>query len=525
MSPFPQPASPADLDDPYSTLRVATEDISGSVLVAHRLPRGVELVSRPACRAWRPLPDLPQAARVTRQPATTCLLCELLRDDTDLHAEVWRAYGAYGMRARDPLDARASYEGSEHWRDREAVGHARVTSAEISRHFAYHPYDQPLPRPGARETEKDLVSGKLLDARSKKARRAAQAVRAVYRVGMLTHGQLGRLLLEPELAAATRKGALSRELAALRFGQLLYGWTADWITPSGAERETVYVPGTYALPWLERNEPSGSAVGREVAYTKREDKLRFRAQVDHRLRAAEVFVQLRAGLYSGDAGGEWRAVGVAGREQTLSLPLDYWFGERQLKMAWHDGYRDRQTTPDGFAALAITPGGGRDGYLLPLFLEWDSGRKDLRESAEQMATYAALHRTGTVARRFPQLARAAGVRIPLVVVTGKPKRALDLLAETRAVCNERGVAPDQMPLMAVTDWATLTSGDPWRPGVFKTLHRIAGPMPGLADLLLHATRPLIETAPILLAAGVEIDLMGARVPGANGLGGGSRHRR
>jgi hypothetical protein len=467
----------ADLPPSYRLITSRAEDISQMTLVAHTPAPNFELVSR--IHGWRPIPAARIISAAEKRKARDCPLCNA---DAKAHSIVWHAYGT--KKSVDGAVVAAQDSGID-----------GVTPALIKRHFPNHNYDQPQPL--KRLAVEDQLH--LADTLSDRSRRI---LLTIYRQRALSTRQIIQLFFESTTSndKSAAKSAY-RLLHELRFEHLLYPFR----TERRKSPEVYYALGRHAVPYVERQE--GRLTGDTTAVTKREQVKEY--QLEHDIMAADVFVQMRRQLYT--SRGQDNLVEVDGQPMSLHLPTECWWGERSLRMGFTDAVSGAEMTviPDGFAGLRMNDGRHHQ-YMLPFFIEWDSGHKTLEDTTEQMVNHVALARSGAVGKRFPQLA-LPDYAPPILMVTSTPNRALRISMAVKQALEAKGLTQADVPMMLITDLETMRQSA-YAPGAWREIMAdgIPGQPQNLVELLLRANAGLIERAPIHWRVPIVMDSDGAR---------------
>lgn len=448
-------------------------------LVTDNSAPSFELVSR--IHGWKPVPAARIISAAEKRKQRDCPLCNAGERD---HSLVWHAYG---VKKNINGAVVASQE----------AGLTGVTPDVVKRHFPNHNYDQPAPN-------KRLSVDEQLHLTDSMSERAQRMLEVVYRQRALSTKQLVQLFFESTTKNDTSASKSAyRLLHELRFEHLLYPFR----TERRKAPEVFYALGRHAVPHVERTE--GRLTGDTVAVTKRSQVKEY--QLEHDIAAADVFVQMRRQLYT--SRGQDNLVSVEGQELSLHLPTECWWGERSLRMAYTDpaSQTEQVVIPDGFAALRMNDGRKRQ-FMLPFFIEWDSGHKNIDETVQQLVNYVALSRSGAIGKRFPQL-DVAGYGVPVCMVTNTANRALRLAQMTKAALQAKGLTAADVPAMFITDVETMRNSA-YAPGAWReVMAEGVGHPRNIAEQLLAANETLTETAPVHWRVPLVMDPDGARPKG------------
>lgn len=458
------------LPEAYRLILSQAEDISDMTLVPYRNNPELELV--PRIHGWKPIPAARIVSAAQRRRSKDCPLCQA---EDRPHSMVWHAYGV-----KKNVDAavEAAHD----------AGLEGVSAKLVRNHLRNHNYNQPAPLKRLSREEMLQVTDSISD-------RGRKILLAVYRQRALSTRQIVRLFFEPETSSdeSAQKSAY-RLLHELRFKHLLYPFRVE----DKKSPEVYYSLGKYATAFIEEYE---GALNGEAAVTRRDQVKEY--QLEHDLKAADVFVQLRRQLYTNRT--KQNLVVVDGREMSLNLPTECWWGSRSLTMGYSTAEGEKTMVPDGFGALQFNDGRKRQ-FQLPFFLEWDSGHKTVEDSADQLVNYILFARDGSAGKRFPQLA-CEGYGVPVLFVTSTPARSQRLSQLVREKAEKRGLAAEDAPLLLITDSETMENSG-WAPGAWREVFADQPSGRNLAEQLLAGNQALNEGSPIHWRLPINIDLAG-----------------
>ena len=437
---------------------------------------GVTLVNR--IHGWKPVPSARIISAAEKRKQKDCPLCNATERE---HSVVWHAYGT-------KKDVKGAVVAAQD------LG-LSVTPELIKRHFPNHNYDQPAPLKRLSVEEQLHLADTLSD-------RSRRILLTVYRQRALSTRQIVQLFYESSTSNDTSaKKSAYRDLHGLRFEHLLYPFR----TEKRKSPEVHYALGRHAIPYVENQE--GRLTGETSAVSRRDQVKEY--QLEHDLLAADVFVQMRRQLYTSRT--QDNLVPINGQPMSLHMPTDCWWGERSLRMAYPDPVTraEQQIIPDGFAAIKVNDGRHYQ-FMLPFFIEWDSGTKPIETTTEQLVNYVSLARSGSVGKRFPQL-NVEGYAPPVLMVTSTPARAQRLAGLTKAALAEKGLTAADVPGMFITDLETMRNSA-YAPGAWREVMAdgpVGQPL-NIVEHLLNANRKLIDVAPIHWRVPIVMDPDGAR---------------
>ena len=407
---------------------------------------------------------LPAWQEAKTEKASHCPLCNM---DSGLHAKAWQAYGAEKNAVAALQVAKDS-------------GLSKLELKTVKGHFQAHNYQQP--QAGQADEQEQLKATTSIPDRYG---RVGRILKSVSRHGVLSHQQIVQLFCEPDTQSENSANkTASRLLSRMRFSHQLYPMRP-------AERkaaETYYSLGDWAMPYLHQNEVAGT-VG--LALEHPEQVLNY--QMEHDVKAADVFVQLRRQLYPHRNTN--RLVEIFGKKAPLHMSTESWWGNRSLRMSSKDG--KQVFGPDGFATLEVNDG-RRHQFQMPMFMEWDGGHYTSQAIAEGLASYIAFSQLGLVGKRFPQL-QVEGYHVPLLLVCSNSRRANHI-----ARLAEELIGDSDGPMIMITDQETFDAGA-WRSGAWQMVGNPEAEDLNLAELLMAANRTLINKAPIHWRSKLEID--------------------
>lgn len=463
------------LPEAYRLILSKAEDISQMTIVPFKDNSGLELVER--IHGWKPIPAAKIATAAQKRRSKDCPLCQA---DEKAHSDVWHAYGV----KKDVDSAVAAAHDA---------GLADVSAKLVRNHLRNHNYNQPAPN-------KRLSREEMLKVTDSINERGQKILLAVYRQRALSTRQIVQLFFEPETSSdeSAQKSAY-RLLHELRFKHLLYPFRVE----DRKSPEVFYSLGRWAVPFVEEHE--GSVSG-DAAVTRRDQVKEY--QLEHDLKAADCFVQLRRQLYTNRS--KDNLVDVDGQSMSLHLPSEHWWGSRSLSMGYKTAEGEKTVVPDSFAALRFNDGRKRQ-FQLPFFLEWDSGHKTPEDSADQLFNYIPFSKSGSAGKRFPQL-DVEGYRVPVLMITSTATRAQRLAQMVRERAEARGITPEEAPLILITD-AQTADNSAWAPGAWRDVFADGPSTLNLAEQLLAGNQELTDKMPIHWRLSISIDLAGG-VPSA-----------
>jgi len=458
------------LPEAYRLILLQAEDISEMTIVPYQELPELELVSR--IHGWKPLPVARIVSAAQKRRSKDCPLCQA---DERSHSLTWHAYG---VKKNVEAAVKAAHD----------AGLAGVSAKLVKNHLRNHNYNQPAPL-------KRISREAMLSITAGLSPRAQKILVSVYRQRALSTKQIISLFFEADTSSdeSARKSAY-RLLHELRFKHLLYPFRVE----DKKSPEVYYSLGKYAVPFLEEHE---GALSGEACVTRREQVKEY--QLEHDLKAADVFVQLRRQVYTNRS--KQNLVMVEGREMSFNLPAESWWGSRSLTIGYQTSQGEKVMVPDGFGTLQFNDGRKRQ-FQLPFFLEWDSGYKTIEDSAEQLFNYCLLGRSGAAGKRFPQL-NYEKYMVPVLFVTSTPVRAQRLAGMVRDKAQQRGIPEDQAPLMLITDAETMQHSG-WASGAWREVFADQPSGRSLAEQLLQGNQALTEGAPIHWRLPINIDLDG-----------------
>lgn len=466
------------LPEAYKVILSQATDISDMSIVTEKPDPSFALV--PRIHGWKPIPVARMISSAEKRRRADCALCGA---DERTHSLVWHAYGV-DKNVEKALEVAQD------------AGLTEVSVKLIRSHFPNHNYDQPAPA-------KRIAAEELVKLVEDLPDRHKNIIRAVYRQRVLSTKQIIALFYEPTTTndKSAAKSAY-RELHNLRFNHLLYPFR----TEKRKAAEVFYALGKHSVPWLEMEE--GKLAGDQICITRRDQIKEY--QLEHDMLAADVVVQLTRQLYT--TRDKNNLIPVQGQPMSLSIPTDCWWGERSLRMRFKDLIRgeERMVAPDGFAALRMNDGRHRQ-FMLPFFVEWDSGHKKLEDTAEQLASYVDLARSGAIGKRFPQLA-VPGYAPPVLLVASTPTRAARISGRAKELIEEKRLNGDFLPLLLVSDLETMRNSG-FAPGAWRNVMAETAESVNLAEQLLLGNQVLTEKAPIHWRVPIGIDPDGARAEG------------
>jgi len=461
------------LPDYFQVLLEHAQDISNNVVVPWPETLSGTLVTR--VHSWKQVKSINMPSAAARKRQKDCPLCGLAESDPKTHGSLWETYAGdekqFDKVVRSAQDA----------------GLPGVTPPLVKLHFQNHNYEQPAPT--GRIPVEDRI--KLINTIPDRKGRVPIVLQALYRHRFLSRRQIVQLLIPGSNSSQADNKTVSRLLNKMRFKHAVYEFRLE-----GQGTQKFYALGAYGTAYVEQLE--GDLVGK-VGVTRLEQISPMKLK--HDIKASDVFILMRCQLH--DVGAK---IESGGRSLAVEMPPESWWAERNLSMAFPVPGGERKIEPDGFATLAVNDGRHVQAHL-PMWLEWDSGHKQDR-TIEQIINYVAFAQSGAASRRFPQT-NVEGYKIPLLMVTNTPERAVDLAERVRKEAAAQHIDLAQAGGMWITDQQTMETGV-WQPGAWRSISTGETAQVGLADILLEASKPLLDKSPIHSRFPVEIDIKGAR---------------
>lgn len=444
-----------------------------------------------------------------RRPGAGCPLCPVSGPAWD-----WDDPATHGQQHRDAEALWEAWDGRPGWPSRVVQAAARIgvacTAQQARQHFSGHGVEQPH-LSEAMDRERWLREAWSLSDR------AQRIIDSVYRSRLLTTQQITQIFYRPGASNdASAQAMCWRDLPRLAQRHFLYRYypnaeaAARRDAPPWFANQAVWLLGRRSVPFIEH---------RYATTVRPEHYTTMAAQVSvdlliHDLRANGLYVALahalqqRAGVLELPGGRDpldWAAV-------PASVPPSNWYGVKHLRMGFHDRAEmiDREVMPDGFITLALARSGYGDGALpscqLPFFVEYDHGSRTYGEVVDQLFTYDRLARSRAAGRRFPDL-DVDGYAVPVVMVFSDRRRVdrarQRFLAHADAK-RQRGRAP--IFLVAEEDWLA----DPFADAIVHHAWDERGRGHGLLEVLLQASRRLIDRRAVLSQQVLTLDLTGAK---------------
>lgn len=454
--------------EPYSTLlSKATLELKSNPEL--QIPEHMVFESRAV--VWRKV----RAISRKNTARTNCSLCNA---DTELHSQIWHAYGL----KKDVAGAvRVAQDG----------GISDVTPTSLRKHITSHNYAQPAPLKRIKPEESLLRVSEIKE-------RDQEIILHTYRQRVLSSRQIAEiffLVKSKNLNAATKNAYIT--LHQLRFNHFLYQYKSN---RTGAE--TYYFLGRNAAPWVEKQE--GRLVGSPYITSVEEINEYL---LEHDIQAADIFVQLRKKLYTKQD--PYNIVKVFDEDVTPILETNGWHGSRSLPFLYFDPLKNFEVKiiPDGFAAVTLH---GSINSQIPFFYEWDSGSKQLEDTVQQIVNYTGFSMSGVIKKRFPSLQTGGkDYRPPVLWVTSNPSRAYNIYQAAKQELAKH--APDTIPLTLITDRKTLENSA-YKEQAWHIIHDGGKKLKGVnvLELLLEGSQELLEGGGILPGLPIDIDINAAR---------------
>ena len=381
-----------------------------------------------------------------------------------------------------------------------------VTPELVRNHLAYHGHAAPTVNrnvllrklDGLRLTEKDRALLLLIG----RARRVTAE-----QIAQTFHSQSGRTEKQMRWAAQRQLRKLERWDLITRVPDILC--RPEQVT---GKRANVYILAKGGQLLL----------GPDCALSKPED---IKWQHKHDLALTDVLLK----LHEGDT-----AV-IGNHEVEVGLRLANCWTARPLDMAvryrshvvgeTHYSAVDTFIRPDGFAALSVSSDSDSvlSSFLLPLFIELDTGSQEATVVGQQIANYVQLAVSGAVGKRFPDLA-VDGYSPPMVMVFDRAQnrwlsigsRFRQLRAAVAAEFKRRGYKLDKLPgLFLVERPAFLTEGIHTPAWDMRAPEQQEDERRALVLELLAASRALVEANRLQADDVLSLDLQA--VPRAVGV--------
>ena len=461
------------LPEYFTTLLEHSEDISQQVLVAWPEQIEGELVNR--IPGWPQVKTSKTTKAAERNKKKDCPLCAFALSNPKEHGKIWEAYAG----EEKNLDGVVSQA--------QDMGVPGINPSLAKKHFQSHNYDQPAPFSRLSAEERIKIIENIPDRKG----RIPVILVALYRHRFLSRKQLVQLLIPGTQISQSDDKTISRLLSKLRFNHAVYEFYRD-----REGQKKYYALGGYGVPFVEQIE---SRLIGKVGVTKREHVSDMK--MAHDIKASDVYILMRCQLYDLK-----NQIQLGQQPVAVDMPPESWWAERNLSMAFQVPGGEQKVEPDGFATLAINDGRHLQAQL-PMWLEWDSGHKRER-TIQQIVNYLGFMNSPAPGKRFPQT-NVPGYRIPLLMVTSTPERAADLCGLVRKQALEQNMDIDGAPLMLITDQKTMETGS-WLPGAWRDIRSGEIRQENLAELLLEASRPLLDAKPIHIRESIQIDHDGAK---------------
>ena len=373
-----------------------------------------------------------QAKPVTRKRDGGCWLCSLEPGDKLLR-QLYDIHSQRGLSAAQRLELYTKELG------RDKRPEVTIVSPELVRnHIAYHKHEAPTPN-------KQVLSRQFDDLQLPAKDRALLLL--IGRARRVTSEQVGRVFHNrPGRTEQQVRRAAQLQLRKLERDNLMSRVPYVARAPKQPDDKRVNRHSVYILA-----KGGQLLLGPDCALSKPED---IKWQHRHDLSLTDVLLKLHEG--------DTAVIGT--QEVKVGLQLANCWTARPLDMAvryrshianeTHYAAVDTFIRPDGFAALSVSSDSDSvlSSFLLPLFIELDTGSQEPTVVGQQIANYVQLAVSGAVGKRFPDLA-VDGYSPPMVMVFDRAEnRWLSIASRRRQAV--------RLPLRNSSDVVTSSTSSP-----------------------------------------------------------------
>ena len=369
---------------------------------------------------------------------------------------------------------------------------------QIVDHFNKHRIEQPA-MPGNLDNE--LYRRQAMELKQ----RQRDLLNALYCQRVLTSGQIREVFYRPGRRPEAAKKAAQLDLRPLCQGHYLYRVFPNEKmlglrnAPAKFATTTLWFLGKRAVPFIQ----AAHELSFQPPYANGVETISTETLI-HDIRANEVFVSLARTINkrSGKIFTSWG-------EALVGYDPMNWYGPGPRSLAM--GFGDPLSTdylrikPDGMATISLLHRSDEHAEtMLPFFIEYDHGTKDVRDVAQQLFVYHLLAKSGAVGKRFPQL-DVEGYAVPVIMVFSDPKQREAVHKRFLQLAEETGVKRGAPILLADEEAWSIK---PFAPGVCRDAWQ-ENVSEAFLEVLLRSARPLAEKRPLPPGSFLQLDPTGA----------------